>query len=233
MGSVWVLGAGRSWLNCLVLTSGVLGILAVVGVAPTAALTATPLGTNLIKNGGFEAGTAGTGNDVVPIPNWVKDCTTSECVPTVVAYGSPGGFPTHRESRRINGGDNFYACGPNTSYSLLTQKLRLLGRNSLIDQELIALTVKARIATYDSQADAGRIRVTGRATATSDGLPLWSWSTADVTATNGKFQLVTLTDVVPAGTRYVEIALFGYRVSSGTYCDAYFDKITAVITKLT
>src|SRR3954466_9347129 len=96
--------SGRPRFARVVFAGGLVSLLAVVGVAPTAAISATPLGTNLIKNGGFEAGVGGDGNQLVTIPNWPHEDFDHS---TVVTYGSPGGFPTRAESRRIGGGNNF------------------------------------------------------------------------------------------------------------------------------
>lgn len=221
--------SSRPRLNRLVLASGLVSILAVVGVAPTAAISATPLGTNLIKNGGFEAGVGGDGNQLVSIPNWLHEDFDHS---TVVRYGSPGGFPTRAESTRIGGGNNFLSCGPNTSGSEVFQGRRIIGRNLLIDQERLWLTAKVRIATYDGQADYGYIQIAG--TDTVDGLNDWAWVSPHITATNGKFKLVTVSNVVPAGTRYLRVWLIGRRPDgSGPYCDAYFDKVSLVLKKIT
>ena len=221
---------GRSWLKRLVLATGLLGSLAVVGVAPTAAITATPFDTNLIKNGGFEAGVGGDGTQSTIIPNWLL---LYPQVATVVAYGSPGGFPTRAESRRIGGGDNFLSCGPNTSTTGVRQARTIIGRDSLIDQGRILLTVKARIATYDGQADYGYIQVGGKSTQ-DPGSHLWNWTSPSITATNGRFKQVLFATIVPAQTRYIDVWLIGVRPDgSGPYCDAYFDKVSMVIKKIT
>ena len=196
-----------------------------MGFAPgTAALTKTPLNTNLVKNPGAEATVGGNGYTGGDPSKWNASGPWK-----VVKYGSPG-FPTKAESNRIGGGKNFFSCGPASGGGFLLQSTRLLGRNSQIDGELLQFTFSVRIATYDAQQDSGAARVVFK---DENGSVLDVFGTGGVSATNGRFLKRTLNDVIPAGARNASIYLDGNRVGgSADYCDAYFDKVSLVIKKL-
>ena len=71
------------------------------------------LGSNLLTNGNAEAGPGSvTGNDIEPIPGWLTSGNF-----TVVQYGAPGGFPDSAVAAAIGGGANFFAGGPDSSFS--------------------------------------------------------------------------------------------------------------------
>ena len=199
-------------------------VLAVAFVPGAAALSTTPLNTNLVRNPGAEANVGGNGYTGNPPSKWNASGPWK-----VVKYGSPG-FPTRAEAARIGGGKNFFSCGPGSDLGGLHQETRLLGRNSQIDRELLQFTFSVRIATYDAQQDKGSALVL---ILDANRFKLLEFETGPVSATNGRFLKRTFTDVVPAGARYVLIHLIGDRVGGAAdYCDAYFDKVSFVIKKL-
>ena len=199
-------------------------VLAAAFAPGTAALSTTPLNTNLVRNPGAEANVGGNGYTGGSPSKWSASGPWK-----VVKYGSPE-FPTKAEANRIGGGKNFFSCGPHIGGGILYQAIRLLGRNSQIDGELLQFSFSVRIATYDAQQDSGAARVTFR---NGNGSILHVFATGSVSATNGRFLKRTFNDVIPAGARSVEITLHGARVGgSADYCDAYFDKVSFVIKKL-
>ena len=199
-------------------------VLATAFAPGTAALSTTPLNTNLVKNPGAEANVGGNGYTGNGPSKWNAGGPWK-----VVKYGSPG-FPTKGEANRIGGGKNFFSCGPGSDFGSLEQEVRLLGRNSQIDGELLQFTFSVRIATYDAQQDKGSAQVF---ILDGDRFKLLEFEIGPVSATNGRFLKRTFTDVIPAGARYVLIYLFGDRVGGAAdYCDAYFDKVSFVIKKL-
>jgi hypothetical protein len=186
--------------------------------AGASAAHATPFGENLLVNPGAEDGSGTIGYTTVPIPGWAPVNQA-----TVVRYGSAG-FPTRAESDRIHGGRKFFSCGKSGG-GVINQTVRIRGRNTSIDTGHMQLRVKGRIATYDSQTDAGRIQVIPLK-GTQDTID--QLSTPTVSASGGIFKTVSLTVTAPPLTRYVLIRLYGQTVE-GDYCDAYFDKVSLVI----
>src|SRR5262249_6981394 len=135
------------------------------------------------------------------------------------------------EATRIGGAKNFFSCGPAVSSGQLHQSIQLLGRNAQIDGELLYVKVKARIATYDSQQDWGQIIVIFQ---DADFGILKATKTPQVTASNDRFQKVSFSAVVPAGTRFVLFELYAGRPGAGAtdYCDAYFDNVSMTLNQL-
>ncbi len=201
-------------------------LLLVSSTTSTLGLTATPLGKNLVKNPGAEAGIGGNGYTVLAIPNWHTDAGYDF---TAAKYGSPGGFPTKAESTRIGGGTNFFTCG-NGPGNELRQTMRILGRNNPIDAGLIYYTFKARVATYGTQTDAGYLQLVGFTDSTLN-TQTFNKVSQMVTGTNGRFRTLKMVDVMPANTRYLYLFLGGSRLE-GDYCDAYFDNVSFVLKHL-
>jgi hypothetical protein len=200
----------------LVLAAGSL-----LGSASADAVTKTPFDTNLVKNPGAEGGTATDGNSHVAIPHW----KTSEEF-TVVRYGAPG-FPTKSESTRMGGGKKFFSCGQNASSGYAEQDIQLHGRKSLIVNGHVKVILKARLAVYDSQHDTATAAVFF---SSASGFIIGSFETASVEASDGVFIAKSASHILPAGTALITVQMSGQRANNGgTYCDAYFDNISAVL----
>jgi hypothetical protein len=194
----------------------------------------TAFDTNLVKNPGAEAGSAahtGSPGDptVVAIPKWSSTAGTHF---TVVEYGAAGGYPTAAEGNRINGGDQFFAAGLKTSANqcnFLQQNIELVGRDTLINSDSVRADLSAWIATFDSQPDAGAVSVRFLS---ANANTLGGFSTAVVRKTNGVFQHVTASMVVPRQTHVLKVVLSGVGTPSGAECDAYFDRISVKIHRI-
>jgi hypothetical protein len=202
----------------------VLALASVPLVASTALAAPTPLGKNLVRNPGAEAGPGTDGYSTVAIPDWQLGGNF-----TVVRYGSPG-FPTKAESDRIGGGKKFFSCGPATASSLAQQFRKIKGRGALIDARLMRIKVRVRLAGYLNGTDSGRL---GVHFADADGFEIQtSWIGLDA-GTNGVFKLGKLDRIVPVGTRLMVFGMIGERANDGgSYCDVYFDKVSVVLEQV-
>ena len=163
----------------------------------------------------------------VPIPHWG---TLSQTTFTVVAYGTPGGFPTVAEGNRIHGQHQFFTTGQWDSVygecDDANQSIIIHGRNAAIDSGHVKVVLSARLATYDSQSDTANVNLYfGDSTNNS----LGGAHVHPQTATNGTFHLVSVSKILPKHTRQIEVRLWASNVPAGTYCDAYFDNISVEI----
>lgn len=212
------------------LAAAAASLLAVLVCAvPASAAAATPYGTNLLKNPGAEAGAASSnGYATVSIPGWVTYYT-----PTVVRYGTPGGFPSRAQGSAISGGRNFFAAGLEADHytcGVTEQWVHLTGRNAAIDSGHVKIVISAYVATFANQSDDAIVgAVAYRKNDYQSGIS--DVNSAPVTATNGDFVKVKKSMVLPAGTRWI---LFALRedVHEGDYCDAYFDRTVLKIQRV-
>jgi hypothetical protein len=194
--------------------------------SPSSAAPAS-LGTNLITNGDAEAGTgSGSGNDVEPIPGWF---TTSNF--TVVQYGAPGGFPDTSVSAAIGGGANFFAGGPDTSFSsALTTPMNVSALASSIDAGADLITLSGFLGGFDGQDDDMTITATFL---DGSSISLGSLTIGPVTepdragATTLLFR--SISGEVPEGTRSIEVEMDATRFE-GSYDDGYADNLSLVMS---
>lgn len=213
-------GASRRFL-ALAASTAMLVAAGVLAAAPVAAVTATPYNSNLVKNRGFEAGSASvTGTTVVAVPSW---STTGNA--TVVKYGTAGGFPTIAEGLRISGGKQFLTSGVATApdeCGEAEQIIMILGRSAAIDSGHVLAKVKGRLGTYGAQPDTA---IVGVSFLDATGGYISSFELPTRTATNGRLLLSSAGMILPAGTRRLQLILSA--INTVGYCDAYFDKISA------
>lgn len=196
-----------------------LGAGALLGGVTTAA-TKTPFDKNLVKNPGAEDGAGTSGNTPVEIPNWSVYGAF-----TVVRYGAAG-FPAKSESTRIGGGRKFFSCGPNSSGGHLVQTIHLRGLQTLIDSGHVKIILKGRLASYGAQQDSATLSVHFYNDASGTG---FLYAPA-VTASDDLFISESASRIVPPGTTFLQVELYGLRANNGgTYCDAYFDNISVVL----
>lgn len=206
MGRMWA--TGTAIVLCLV--TG--------GVADAAA--STPLGFNFTMDSGAEAARGGRGQ-VVDIPLWKTSSTM-----TAVKYGTPG-FPTRAEARASNGEVNLFYCGANTAGSTARQRVRIQGRNSLIDRGALSLDVTVRIGSNSSDGDAGRMIVRYLDGA---GRKVGTLLTATVGDTGGTMPRIKASGPIPAGTRALLVILKGTG-TAGTSCDVFFDNVSVKLAR--
>jgi hypothetical protein len=190
-----------------------------------AATSPTPWNTNLVRNGGAEAGPASSdGYQDVNAPYWhFTDAFT------VVRYGQSGGkFPTLAESNRIAGGNQFFAPGPATDpdCDLASQRIRIRGHGRAIDRGHVKVVVSAWVATAeDIEAKIDLSFLDGRNHSVG-ALPM---RVARVSGTHRTFVHVSRSQVVPTAARTLGLRLTGNGADGNVYCWAFFDRLTVRI----
>jgi hypothetical protein len=193
--------------------------------SPSSAAPAS-LATNLISNGDAEAGTgSASGNDVEPIPGWF---TTGNF--TVVQYGAPD-FPTSAISTAIGGGANFFAGGPENSFSsAVTTPMNVSALASSIDAGSDLVTLSAYLGGFAGQDDDMTITATFL---DGSSVSLGALTIGPVTepdragATTLLFRSISAE--VPEGTRSIEVQMDASRVE-GAYNDGYADNLSLVMS---
>ena len=180
-----------------------------------------PLGENLVKNPGAEAGAGSDDGSKVPIPHWeVKGNFTA------VLYGLAD-FPDVTESDDIDGGDNFFAGGPDRERSRAIQEIDVSSRATLIDREKLKVDVSAFQAGFQDQTDSGQVVVQFL---NARGRRLGALRLEKVAGTNEIFEQVAGAKNVPKNTRKLRVLLISVRLE-GTYADAYFDNIAVKLVR--
>jgi hypothetical protein len=181
----------------------------------------TPLDFNISVNSGAEAGQGGKGG-VVPIPLWKTTATM-----TAVKYGTPG-FPSRAVARASQGEVNLFYCGKNTAGSEARQRVRISGRNVLVDAGALSLELSVRIGSNTDDGDAGRMIVRYLDGA---GRVVGELGTSTVGATGGALPRVKASGPVPVGTRVLQIVLQGTG-TAGTSCDVFFDNVSVKLVRV-
>ena len=186
---------------------------------------------NVIVNGNAETG-PGAINDseVATPPGW----TTLPNF-TQVQYGGSAGFPTTMDSAAINGGNNFFAGGPESGFgdtTIATQSVDLSGAAPEIDAGNIQATLSAHLGGFSTQEDSALV-----SSAFSDGQnpgtaglflqPVTAQERGGRTGFLARSQCTT----VPAGTRQFDVIITAQRTSgAGTYNDGYADNVTLTLS---
>ena len=187
--------------------------LGVLSAVPAAAVTPTPLKTNLLKNPGAENGAAGTGTQVLPIPGWKKSSNF-----TVVAYGTPG-YPAETF------GTKMFACGPNTAKANISQVIPISGHDQQIDAHHIIMDFSVRIAAQGADNGWGTVTFLD-----AQGKRISSHTSVVISDTDDLYAGTGAGQLLPKNTRALRVTLTGKRVD-GTYCDVCFDGLELLVRK--
>jgi hypothetical protein len=199
--------------------------------APAAAAPpATLFGSNLIVNGGAEAGAASPdGNSVVAVPGW----TTSGAL-TVVAYGTPDPsfppFPSPTDPGPGDRGANFFAGGPTLGDSNATQLVNVAAAAFLIDSGQVTYDLSGYLGGWTNQEDNAVLQITFKQGSLVLGSaeigPVLADDRGDVT---GLLERST-SGLVPVGTRQILVTLQMTKDPSvGIYNDGYADSLSLVL----
>ena len=209
----------------LAATLAVIGLTFAFVVTPAVAVTLTPYNTNLVKNAGFEAGSATGGYRWISVPNWQTHGKM-----TVVKYGAPNGFPTLAEGASISGGKKFFTMGTppdgsTTCLAVALQSIPIRGRAAAIDAGRVRAFVSLYLGTYATQPDTAVAYVQANIPSTASNQRLITFS---ATQTEGRMTGWAARPWIPAGTRSLTIVLMSKETQG--YCDAYFDKVTVKLS---
>jgi hypothetical protein len=177
-------------------------------------------GGNLVANpGGEDAAGAEDAGTSVPVPGWETSARF-----TAVRYGAPE-FPTPAESARIGGGANFLAGGPDSALATARQTVDVSGSAAAIDAGRLQATLSAWLGGFASQDDNATVAAVYRS---AGGAELARTTIGPVTAAERgnrtSFRPRSGADVVPAGTRAIQIVVTARR-TAGSYNDGYADNI--------
>jgi hypothetical protein len=210
--------------------TSIAGRLAVLlpALALAAGSAAAQFGTNLIVNGGAEAGAGSASGAVVPVPGWA---TTGSF--TVVQYAAGGGFPGPGSPGPADRGANFFAGGPTAANSSATQRLELAGFAGLLPQVAagtVRFTLSGFLGGFQGQNDVASLTArfldAGGALVGSAAIgPVMSTERGGVTGLLARM----IDGVLPTGTRAVEFTL-GMTHREGAYNDAYADNLAFVLS---
>ncbi len=177
-------------------------------------------GTNLVVNGGAEAGPSSANGDAVsPIPGW-----TLYSAPSVIKYVNNGPFPKLSSPGPAGRGEQFFAGGWTASSQIF----------QTIDLYFAAIEIDSKSVTFDCSGWLGGFR------AENDNVNVTIYFMDEGWTTIGTFQLgyvnatarqyVTgmklsqVSGIVPAGTRRVLFTVNFFR-KYGSYNDAYADNL--------
>jgi hypothetical protein len=203
----------RLWLAALLL----------VGLGAFRQVHADPVfGANLIVNGNGEAGSASpSGMTSVTIPGW----TVTAGSPTVVAYGTAGGFPTATDPGPANRGSNFFAGGQNSALSSIAQTIDLSGGATQIDAGGVTFTLSGSFGGFATHNDNAMLVATFiRPGGTDVSFNLGGVLSADRGNVTGLIAQ-SLTNLIPVGARSVVLTLVFTRTNP-TYNDGYADNLS-------
>jgi Bacterial Ig domain len=183
---------------------------------------------NLIINGDAEAGPASaTGDFVTDLPGWPKPVSNNRF--TVVPYGASTNFPSQAQAP-ANAGNNFFAGGPNSSFSGSIQTITLPSDwFAAIDAGTVNFELSGFFGGFGSEGDNSKLLVsfldTGNFTVLTKSLgPV---NAVDRGSTTGFLQR-TLTEAMPKLTRSIHVSLEMNRTSF-IYNDGYADNLSLVL----
>jgi hypothetical protein len=206
-------------------TVATVGMPAPADNSETAAVLAM-LGTNLIVNGNAELGHLPAGGRTgVSITGWKTEGRVA-----VLAYGTPGGFPSANAPGPTGRGRAFFAGGPDSPESTATQTIEVSAAGAIIDAGRALFDLTTWLGGMAGQNDTATVMLTFRnGTDTS----LGHVSLGPVTLTDRNFATKLLergaTGTVPAGTRRIEIQLRMHR-ADGSFNDGYADNLSLVLS---
>jgi Phosphoesterase family len=193
---------------------------------PTAGADAQPMSQNLLANPGFEtADPSGSGYSGVTIPGWTETGT-----PTVIAYGTQGGYPLglsfpfpkffdFPQDAPPGGGDNFAGGGP-VATSTISQTVDLTGAAGT------PYTLSADLGGQGLNASDASVQVTfldahGDVLGTGSLNPVTVWDRLGITG----FEERDISGTVPEGTTSAQVTttFTDNNALLGNYNGAYAD----------
>ena len=183
-------------------------------------------GQNLVVNGNAEAAAAAPNPDVLAtIPAWVRTGTFN-----VLAYGTPGGFPTASSPGPANRGSNFFFGGA-AAIAFGSQTIDVSSGAADIDAGLVSYNFEAYLGGKGTEEDNAVLSLVfndqnGQSVGTAS---LNGPSAAQRAGVTGLL-LRARTGLVPGGTRTIQLGLLFSR-ATGPYNDGSADNISVVFTR--
>lgn len=182
---------------------------------------------NLIVNGDAEAGpgASNAGMTARPLPGWTPTGTF-----TAVQWGAQDGFPTVNDPGPTDRGVNFFAGGPDNSFSHAFQVVDVSAMAASIDAGSITFELSGYLGGWDGQDDTARVSLTFKISEESAALPsAWIGPVTRLERQNATGLWYRSTSgTVPPGTRIIEVQLRMTK-SHGDYNDGYADNLSLVL----
>jgi hypothetical protein len=175
-------------------------------------------GSNLIVNGDAEADVGATNHVSVVSPS----CWTVESNLTVVSYTVPG-------SPTTTFGLNYFAGGPGTAISTATQTITVSSLASMIDKNVVEVSLKGWLGGYSVETDTMTVKATFRSqTLEQRGELTIGPITADARDDTTKLLPLSAMTKVPTATRQIVITMVAIR-QQGTFNDGYADDLSLIL----
>ena len=214
-------------------------------IAPAAAASPS-MSTNLLVNPGAEtADPSGSGYSSVTVPGWTVTGT-----PTVIAYGTPRGYPSPLESpipflptilgflglgfpstAPAGGGSNFFGGGP-VATSSISQTVDLSTSQALIDAGATPYTLSGDFGGYFLDPSSASVKVTFL-DANQGYLGTGATGAVSVLDRLGftGFQTRETSGIIPVGTRYAQetVTFNDANLAIGNYNDAFADNLSFTV----
>lgn len=183
---------------------------------------------NLVVNGDAESGVlAPDYNTTDAPPGWV---TTNGFTEVAYAAGGPGSGPDPSQSAAIDGGNGFFAGGPNSASSSAYQTIDVSSYGSLIDSGKMNFAASGEFGGFGNQDNSMAMTVTfyGADNSTVLGSATLGGVTAADRGDVTEFLYREDDGAVPAGTRFIKVELDATRFA-GTYDDGYADNVSLTL----
>ena len=183
-------------------------------------------GQNLVVNGTAEAAPAAPNPDVLAtIPAWIRTGTLN-----VLAYGTPGGFPTPSSPGPASRGSNFFFGGA-SAIAFGSQTIDVSSGAADIDAGLVSYDFEAYLGGKGTEEDNAVLSLVfndenGQSVGTAS---LNGPSAAQRGGVTGLLRR-TRTGLVPGGTRAIQLGLLFSRFA-GAYNDGSADNISVMFTR--
>lgn len=198
----------------------------VIALGPLAPQATAATSGNLILNPGAETGECSVdGQEAVTLPGW----TITNGTPTIVCYGSPGGYPTSTTPGPTNRGNAFFAGGA-TGSSTMEQSVDVSSAASAIDAGGVTYSLSGWLGGWSSQNDTAGVQATFLgASGSSLGTAQLPAVTASDRGNTTEFLQRTASAAVPVGTRSIKVDVT-YTWSAGNTTDGYVDNLSLTLS---
>jgi uncharacterized protein (TIGR03437 family) len=180
--------------------------------------------TNIIVNGNADAPTGSTGSDFpLDIPGWVRSANFS-----VVQYAAGADLKPADPGPSDRGAAYFFG-GPQNAQSTATQDIDVSAAAATIDTSKVTFNFMGWLGGYNSQNDSLSVKAefrdwSGKALGSATIGPVLATDRSNLTSLLQRLQ----TGGVPAGTRYVRVAITAVR-TDGSDNDALADSLSLTL----
>jgi hypothetical protein len=199
---------------------------AVAGAVCVGVASATPIGPNLVVNGGAENSPgATTGTGVLAPAGW---SVTGNF--TAAQYGAWVEFPSLVEPGPANRGTRLFSGGPNSALSTAAQVINVTDLAASIDSGAMTYAAGAFLGGFSNQDDIMLLALTFT---NSSGQSILATTLQGPSAALRGNQTGLLpqgiSGAMPVGTRTINLVMIAQRISGAGYNDAYADEVSFAV----